>query len=38
MNSEASGFKADASGTAPKQSEYIPYLKLNDGNEIPMVG
>lgn len=38
MNSEVSGFKADASGTAPKQSEYIPYLKLNDGNEIPMVG
>ncbi|GAB1313045.1 Alpha-keto ester reductase [Madurella fahalii] len=38
MNSETSGFKPDASGTAPKQLEYIPNLKLSDGNEIPMLG
>ena len=37
MNSISAAFKPDASGTAPKQSEYIPFLKLNDGNEIPMV-
>ncbi|KXX81198.1 NADPH-dependent conjugated polyketone reductase C1 [Madurella mycetomatis] len=38
MNSETSEFKPDASGTAPKQLEYIPNLKLSDGNEIPMLG
>ncbi|KAL2136716.1 hypothetical protein VTI74DRAFT_2127 [Chaetomium olivicolor] len=38
MNSETSGYKPDASGTAPKQLEYIPHLKLSDGNEIPMLG
>lgn len=37
MNSETSAFKADASGTAPKQSDYLPNLKFSDGNEIPMV-
>ena len=37
MNSISAAFKPDASGTAPRQSEYIPFLKLNDGNEIPMV-
>ncbi|KAK4149085.1 NADP-dependent oxidoreductase domain-containing protein [Chaetomidium leptoderma] len=38
MNSETSGFEPNASGIAPKQSEYIPPLKLSDGNEIPMLG
>ncbi|KAH6622980.1 NADP-dependent oxidoreductase domain-containing protein [Chaetomium tenue] len=38
MNSATSTFHADTSGTAPKQTEYIPFLKLNDGNEIPMLG
>lgn len=38
MNSETSTFKPDASGTAPKQLDYIPNLKLSDGNETPMVG
>ncbi|KAK3293280.1 NADP-dependent oxidoreductase domain-containing protein [Chaetomium fimeti] len=38
MNSDTSTFHADASGTAPKQTEYIPFLKLNDGHEIPMLG
>jgi hypothetical protein len=37
MNSETAEFKLDASGTDPKQAEYIPHLKLSDGNEIPMV-
>ena len=37
MNSISAAFKPDASDTAPKQSGYIPFLKLNDGNEIPMV-
>lgn len=32
-----SAFKPDASGAAPKQMDYIPHLKLNDGNEIPLV-
>ncbi|KAF6820009.1 NADPH-dependent alpha-keto amide [Colletotrichum sojae] len=36
MNSILSTFKPDASGTPPKQVPYIPWLKLNDGNEIPM--
>ncbi|KAK3304412.1 NADP-dependent oxidoreductase domain-containing protein [Chaetomium strumarium] len=38
MNSEAAEYKPNASGTAPKQLEYIPHLKLSDGNEIPMLG
>ncbi|KAK4237650.1 NADP-dependent oxidoreductase domain-containing protein [Achaetomium macrosporum] len=38
MNSDASEYKPDASGTAPKQLDYIPHLKLSDGNEIPMLG
>ncbi|KAK4250135.1 NADP-dependent oxidoreductase domain-containing protein [Corynascus novoguineensis] len=38
MNSATAGFQPDASGTDPKQSDYIPNLKLNDGNEIPMLG
>lgn len=37
MNSIESSFKPDATGQAPKQMEYIPYLKLNDGHEIPML-
>ncbi|KFA66656.1 hypothetical protein S40285_03064 [Stachybotrys chlorohalonatus IBT 40285] len=38
MNSAAATFQPDASGTPPKQVPYIPSLKLNDGNEIPMLG
>lgn len=39
MHSIAASFKPNASGEAPKQHpEYIPSLKLNDGNEIPLVG
>lgn len=37
MNSETSAYKPDASGVGPKQLDYIPDLKLSDGNEIPMV-
>lgn len=38
MHSITASFKPNASGEAPKQHpEYIPSLKLNDGNEIPMV-
>lgn len=37
MHSIASAFKPDASGYSPKQVPYLPSLKLNDGNEIPMV-
>ncbi|RYP73669.1 hypothetical protein DL769_004179 [Monosporascus sp. CRB-8-3] len=38
MHSIASAFKPTASGQAPKQHpEYIPSLKLNDGNEIPLL-
>ncbi|RYP14806.1 hypothetical protein DL765_006107 [Monosporascus sp. GIB2] len=38
MNSITSAFKPTASGQAPKQHpEYIPSLKLNDGNEIPLL-
>ncbi|KAI0403493.1 aldo/keto reductase [Xylaria palmicola] len=37
MNSVPASFKPDSSGTSPKQSEYIPNLKLNDGHEIPML-
>jgi len=37
MNSITSAFKPDASGETPKQLEYIPNLKLSDGNEIPLV-
>ncbi|KAK3683728.1 NADP-dependent oxidoreductase domain-containing protein [Podospora appendiculata] len=38
MHSITSAFKPDASGNPPKQQEYIPNLKLSDGNEIPMLG
>ncbi|KAI0004816.1 aldehyde reductase 1 [Xylariaceae sp. FL0662B] len=38
MHSIGSTSKPDASGTGPKQMEHIPTLKLNDGNEIPMLG
>ncbi|RYC53878.1 hypothetical protein CHU98_g12330 [Xylaria longipes] len=38
MHSMAAAFKPDASGTGPKQMEYIPRLKLDDGYEIPMLG
>ncbi|SPQ27469.1 51c300ca-3542-45ca-9a51-08ec0f3087a8 [Thermothielavioides terrestris] len=38
MSSATSASKPDASGTAPKQLEHIPHLKLSDGNEIPMIG
>lgn len=37
MNSILSTFTPDASGTPPKQTDYIPWLTLNDGNQIPMV-
>ncbi|GKT87047.1 aldo keto reductase [Colletotrichum tofieldiae] len=37
MNSILSTFKPDASGTPPKQTDYIPWLTLNDGNQIPML-
>lgn len=37
MNSIGSAYKPDATGTDPKQSDYLPSLKLNDGNEIPLV-
>jgi hypothetical protein len=37
MNSIGASFTPDASGTPPKQTNGIPKLKLNDGNEIPMV-
>ncbi|TPX13194.1 uncharacterized protein E0L32_006394 [Thyridium curvatum] len=38
MNSMSSAFKPDASGISPKQMDYIPYLTLSDGREIPMIG
>ncbi|AEO61775.1 hypothetical protein MYCTH_2141012 [Thermothelomyces thermophilus ATCC 42464] len=38
MSSATAEFQVHASGTAPKQVDYIPHLKLNDGNEIPMLG
>ncbi|KAI1084085.1 aldehyde reductase 1 [Whalleya microplaca] len=38
MHSEGATFTPDASGTSPKQMKDIPNLKLNDGNEIPMLG
>lgn len=37
MNSAGASFKQDATGADPKQLGYIPHLKLNDGEEIPMV-
>ncbi|KAL2264271.1 hypothetical protein VTK26DRAFT_8474 [Humicola hyalothermophila] len=37
MNSETSVSQPDASGTAPKQLDSIPSLKLSDGNELPMI-
>ncbi|KAJ1324963.1 2,5-diketo-D-gluconate reductase A [Microdochium nivale] len=37
MNSIASAFRADPSGTAPKQHGAVPMLELNDGNKIPML-
>lgn len=37
MNSAEASHQPDASGAAPKQLGYVPTLKLNDGNEIPMV-
>ncbi|OHW99826.1 aldo keto reductase [Colletotrichum incanum] len=37
MNSILSTYKPDASGTPPKQVDYIPWLTLNDGNQIPML-
>ncbi|RDA83413.1 hypothetical protein CP532_4811 [Ophiocordyceps camponoti-leonardi (nom. inval.)] len=37
MNSIGATFEPDASGKAPKQGLTIPSLKLNDGNEIPML-
>ncbi|RWA13724.1 hypothetical protein EKO27_g1393 [Xylaria grammica] len=38
MHSITASFKPDSSGTGPKQLGYIPNLKLNDGNEIPLFG
>ncbi|KAK1998360.1 aldo/keto reductase [Colletotrichum falcatum] len=38
MNSILSTFTPDASGTPPKQVDYIPWLTLNDDNKIPMLG
>ncbi|CAM1503916.1 Fc.00g015070.m01.CDS01 [Cosmosporella sp. VM-42] len=37
MNSIGSTFEPDASGTPPKQQPFLPKLKLNDGNEIPLL-
>ncbi|KAL8413875.1 hypothetical protein RB594_005203 [Gaeumannomyces avenae] len=37
MNSETASHKPGASGESPKQLGYLPYLKLNDGHEIPML-
>ncbi|KAJ2986712.1 hypothetical protein NUW58_g4897 [Xylaria curta] len=37
MNSLTASFTPDSSGTSPKQSEYIPHLKVNDGYEIPLL-
>jgi len=37
MNSETASSTPDATGNVPKQLDYIPNLKLSDGNEIPMV-
>ncbi|KND94453.1 NAD/NADP-dependent indole-3-acetaldehyde reductase [Tolypocladium ophioglossoides CBS 100239] len=37
MNSIGSTFQPDASGTPPKQGPFLPTLKLNDGNEIPLL-
>jgi hypothetical protein len=37
MHSIKAAFQPDASGASPKQAVYIPNLKLNDGNDIPMV-
>ncbi|KAG9240468.1 NADP-dependent oxidoreductase domain-containing protein [Calycina marina] len=37
MNSNAASYEA-APGVAPKEMVKIQHLKLNDGNEIPMVG
>lgn len=37
MNSVQASYKPDASGADPKQLEYLPNLKLNDGHEIPIV-
>ncbi|KAH8770118.1 aldo/keto reductase [Diaporthe sp. PMI_573] len=37
MAQQAASFKPDAAGTDPKQLGYIPHLKLNDGEEIPMI-
>ncbi|KAJ2902357.1 hypothetical protein MKZ38_000674 [Zalerion maritima] len=38
MHSIKAAFKPNAqSGETPKQMDYIPNLKLNDGNEIPMI-
>ncbi|KAH7021069.1 aldo/keto reductase [Microdochium trichocladiopsis] len=37
MNSIASAFRSDPSGTAPKQHGAVPMLELNDGNKIPML-
>ncbi|KAI0970939.1 aldo/keto reductase [Xylaria arbuscula] len=38
MHSITASFRPDASGTGPKQLDYIPNLKLNDGHEIPLFG
>ncbi|KAI0534295.1 aldo/keto reductase [Xylaria digitata] len=38
MHSITASFEPDSSGTGPKQLEYIPNLKLNDGHEIPLLG
>jgi hypothetical protein len=37
MNSIGSADKPDAAGNEPKQLDFLPNLKLNDGHEIPMV-
>lgn len=37
MNPETSAIQPDASGSAPTQLDRIPTIKLNDGNEMPMV-
>ncbi|PHH89703.1 hypothetical protein CDD83_5454 [Cordyceps sp. RAO-2017] len=37
MNSIGAAYKPGASGESPKQGPFLPTLKLNDGNEIPML-
>lgn len=37
MNSDAASHGPGTSGKSPKEPGHLPYLKLNDGHEIPTV-